>query len=299
MRLDVEYWNGNDWEDHVLRLLQDMHGPENVQPVPAQHKGDCGIDYFCVNKAIVYQCYAPETIDMAERAIKQRDKITADLRLFCDPMKGAPAVVGKTKVKRWILVVPLHDSKDVVSHAMTKADEVQRRGLPHVDDDFQVLVHDKKAFDEVSWQRRSALRSRIQAKVAQVTDREIEELLGSGSTLEGNLRRKLSARMSDPKDLDDAIDAALRASMESGNAMEALRSTAPEAYEEIERLKSERLKRFKLGVVGGTGDRLDMELTDLKDKIVDAVPNLDPGLADTVTFGSVSEWLMRCPLKLD
>jgi hypothetical protein len=60
MHGNIEYWDGNDWEDHVLRLLQDMHGAENVQPVPATHKGDCGIDYFCVNKGIVYQCYACE-----------------------------------------------------------------------------------------------------------------------------------------------------------------------------------------------------------------------------------------------
>lgn len=282
-----------------MRLLQDMHGPENIQPVPAKHKGDCGIDYFCVNKAIVYQCYASEAVDVASRAVKQRDKITTDIGKFCNPAKGAPTVLGKSKVKRWILVVPLHDSKDVVSHAMTKAQEVRAYGLSHVDDDFQILVHDWKAFDGASWERRAAARRRIHATVSEVTDADVLGLMQSDSSLEDNLRRKLSSRLQDGEALDDAVDAALRASMESGNAIEALRSSAPEAYEEIERLKGERLRRLKLGAKAGAGDRLDAELNDLRNRLVEAVPNLDPSLAETVTFGSVSEWLMRCPLRLD
>lgn len=38
MHADTEYWDGDEWENHVLRLLQDMHGAENIQPVPAKHR---------------------------------------------------------------------------------------------------------------------------------------------------------------------------------------------------------------------------------------------------------------------
>lgn len=99
--------------------------------------------------------------------------------------------------------------------------------------------------------------------------------------------------------MDEAVNDALRASMESGNAIEVLRQAAPEAYEQIERLRNERLRRLKFGVGGAGGDRLDAELDDLKAKLIEAVPNLDPALAETVCLGSVSEWLMRCPLRLD
>lgn len=164
MHSDIHYWDDNEWEDYVLRLLQDMHGPENIQPVPAKHKGDCGIDYFCVNKSIVYQCYACETpITVAARAEKQRDKITVDIGKFCDPKRGAQAVLRSHKIKRWILVVPVHDSRDVVAHASRKAEEVRQKNLPHVDIDFEILVHDLTVFDPQSLSRRNALRARIKA----------------------------------------------------------------------------------------------------------------------------------------
>lgn len=78
MPVEIEFWDGNEWEEHVLRLLQDRHGAENVQKVPAKHHGDSGLDYFCLDKRIVYQCYAvEEPIDVAERAKKQKSKIRA------------------------------------------------------------------------------------------------------------------------------------------------------------------------------------------------------------------------------
>ena len=65
---ESEIWDGNDWEAHVLRLLQDQYGAHNFQKVPAKHKGDCGLDYFCLDKLVVYQCYAiVEPVDVAAR----------------------------------------------------------------------------------------------------------------------------------------------------------------------------------------------------------------------------------------
>lgn len=295
-----EYWDGKDWEEFVFRLLQDMHGPENIQPVPAKHKGDCGIDYICVNKSIVYQCYAcEEPVDVATRAEKQRDKITTDIGKLCDPSKGAASVLGARKVKRWILVVPNHDSRDVVAHANKKTEEVRMKGLAHIDAEFQILVHDLAAFDPASISRRNALRARIRPSIEAVTLEQIASLTKADGSLEDNLRKKLATRIPDTVALDEAVNEALRASMESGNAIEALRQIVPEAYEHVERLKAERLRRLRSGARGSGGDRLDAEINDLKAKLMEAVPNLDPGVAESICFGSVSEWLMRCPLRLD
>jgi len=100
MAADVEIWDGSDWEAHVLRLLQDQYGAENVQKVPAKHKGDCGLDHFCLEKRVVYQCYAvEEPIDVARRATKQKSKMTTDIGKFCDPAKGAATIFAAHKIK--------------------------------------------------------------------------------------------------------------------------------------------------------------------------------------------------------
>jgi hypothetical protein len=117
-------------------------------------------------------------------------------------------------------------------------------------------------------------------------------------SLTDNLRTKLGVRVP-ADDLEDAVDDALRVFVQSENAKDALRTIAPEAYEDVIRLISERLRRIKLGSRASGGDRLDAEINGLKDSILASVPNLDPGIAETVAVGAVSEWLMRCPLRLD
>ena len=76
----VQIWNPDDWESFSLSLLQNRHGPLNVQKIPAAHKGDFGIDYYCTKEAVAYQCYAvEEPTDISTRAERQKKKITTDL----------------------------------------------------------------------------------------------------------------------------------------------------------------------------------------------------------------------------
>lgn len=295
-----DIWDGNEWEAHVFHLLQAEYGAHNVQKVPAKHNGDCGLDYFCLNELLVIQCYAlEEPVDVATRADKQKSKITTDIKKFCDPGKGAAAIFKGHKIKRWILSVPLHDSKEVVLHAAKKAAEVRAKNLPYVDENFQILIRDRESFDADTWNRRLMLRRQIKPVVAEPTPADVAAVTDGDRSLEGNLRTKLGVRVLDEGDLEDAVDDALRVFVESENAKEALRSMAPEAYEDVVRLISERLRRIKMGSGTGSGDRLDAEINGLKESILASVPNLYQGTAETLAFGAVSEWLMRCPLRLD
>lgn len=299
--MDIDAWDGNEWEAHVLRLIQDQYGPENVQKVPAKHKGDCGLDYFCLDKLVVYQCYAvEEPVDIAVRATKQKSKITTDIRKFCDTSKGAAMMFDGYKIKRWILAVPTHDSRDVVEHALKKTAEVIKKTLSYVDPGFQILVHDKGDFDQASWDRRVQLRNRIRPLVTVPTTAQVAEMADGNQDLTDNLRKKLGKRFDNDGELDEAIDGALRVFLESQNAVSQLRNFAPDAYEEITRLMAQRLMRLRMGSSGsGNVDRLEVEIDTLKANIIAAVPNLDRGTAETIAFGAVSDWLMRCPLRLD
>ncbi len=301
MTINIDAWDGNEWEAHVLRLIQDQYGPENVQKVPAKHRGDCGLDYFCLDKLVVYQCYAvEEPVDIAMRATKQKSKITTDINKFCDPSKGAAAMFDGYRIRRWILAVPNHDSRDVVQHAMNKTAEVIGKNLAYVDPAFQILVHDKDAFDEASWDRRMQLRKRIRPLVTVPSEAAVAQIADDNPNLTDNLRRKLQNRFDDSGALDDAIDAALRVFLESQNAVSQLRNLAPDAYEDITRLIAQRLRRLGMGTrTSGDVDRLEVEIDSLKGNIIGAVPHLDHGTAETIAFGAVSDWLMRCPLRLD
>lgn len=297
---EPDFWNGDEWEGHVLHLLQAEHGAHNVQKVPAKHLGDCGIDFICLHKQLVYQCYAvQEPVDVAVRADKQKSKISTDIRKFSDLNGGAAAILKNQKIKRWILAVPLHDSKAVVEHAAKKAAEVRAKKLPYVDNDFQIIIQDRETFDADTWNHRMLLRRRIRPVVPEPTDDEVAVISDGNQTLADNLRTKMVKRVSDPGELEDVVDDLLRVFVHSENAKDALRYMAPDAYEDVVRLVSERLRRLRLGSRRLVGDPLDAEIDLLKTAILAAVPNLDPGTADTIALGAVSDWLMRCPLKLD
>jgi hypothetical protein len=122
----IQVWNPDDWEALALSLLQSRHGALNVHKIPAAHKGDLGIDYYCTSEAVAYQCYAVvEPIDIATRAERQKKKITADTKkLIKNNAEVKKLFLGKP-VKHWRLLVPLHDSKDVNLHCASKTTEIQ------------------------------------------------------------------------------------------------------------------------------------------------------------------------------
>lgn len=300
MTTTIETWDGDDWENHVGRLLQDRHGATNVQKVPAKHFGDGGLDYYCTSETVVYQCYAvQEPVDIATRALKQKTKITTDIGKLCKA-DGLAAKLFKSKpVSRWILAVPKHDSQEVNSHAAIKAEEVRSMGLAHIAPDFEILIHDRDDFDEDSWRRRAGLRARLRPVITAATDQDVANIETSSVDLVDNLRRKLAKRTKAADDLEDDVDIALRSFIEYQNALDFLRANAPEAHEEIVALTAQRLKRLKL--VGAKASEsaaniLELELDNLTASFMERVTNLDPDAAQELAFGVVSEWLMRCPL---
>jgi hypothetical protein len=175
----LECWDPNDWEQYVLGLLQDRHGPLNVMKVPARHLGDLGLDYYCLSDRVVYQCYAvQEPCDVADRAQKQKIKITADLNKFCGNKDGKIAeLLGPTKIDRWILVVPLHDSVQVNSHLTQKTGFVTGKQLSYVSNNFEALIHDLQLFDPQSITRRNAARALISLPPLRPTSQEIDACL--------------------------------------------------------------------------------------------------------------------------
>lgn len=136
-----EFWDPNDWEHHVYGLLQDRHGPLNVHKVPARHKGDHGLDYYSLEDRVSYQCYAvQEPCDVADRADKQKAKITTDLKKFCTKKSELSDLFGSVQMTRWVLVVPLHDSSQLNAHATAKTAEVRALRLPYVASNFEVMI---------------------------------------------------------------------------------------------------------------------------------------------------------------
>ncbi|NUR33997.1 MAG: hypothetical protein HOQ30_08300 [Gemmatimonadaceae bacterium] len=296
------YWDPNEWEEYVFGLLQDRHGALNVSKVPARHKGDLGIDFICRAERAVFQCYAvEEPCDVADRARKQQSKSTSDLKKLCANSPNLQRLLGEMKVTRWILTVPLHDSVNVNAHLAEKSAEVRARGLAYIAPDFEADIQDLSAFDNGSVQRRLLQRSVLVVPADRVRSSEIADWLGASEDLVANLRRKLQKRvdLAGPEDLGRALEQAVGLFLERENALDSLRSLAPQLYEDVQTVFARRSRALALTGppdVGTPAGVLRDEVEAMTRELIDEIPNLSKDSAEKLALGTIVEWLLRCPL---
>jgi hypothetical protein len=140
-------WNPDDWESFSLSLLQSRHGPLNIHKIPSTHKGDLGIDFYCASEGVIYQCYAAEEpIDVLTRADRQKKKINTDLKKIVDGKSDISKLFMGVPVRKWVLLVPVHDSKEVNLHCSKKTSELRTQALDHLDTQFEVCIQDQESF---------------------------------------------------------------------------------------------------------------------------------------------------------
>ena len=296
-----EFWDPNDWELHAFGLLQDRHGPTSVMKVPARHKGDFGIDHYCLLDRVVYQCYAvQEPCDVDDRATKQKAKITKDIQKFCVRPEVAALFAG-IKMARWILAVPIHDSAQVNLHLSGKTAQVRALNLPYVAVDFEVLIHDLECFDPASVATRAFHRNQISLLPQPPTAAQVHNWTQASNPLVADLSRKLIKRIGsgDLAKLDAAVQEMVGLFLEKENTLDSLRRDAPNLHEALAAVISRHAAR--LSFYGNPDDAtphhiLRSEVESLTAELKQSIPNFSDGSAQQIALGTIAEWLLRCPL---
>ena len=292
-------WNPDDWEMFALGLLQHRHGVLEVHKVPAKHKGDLGIDYYCTNEAVIYQCYAVgEPVDIAVRADKQKNKITTDLKKMIDGAKEVSKLMLSTPVKKWILLAPVHDSKDVNLHCAKKTTDLRAGKHSHIDPDFEVAIHDQSVFPGAHLGAAMAKLSSLAFRVETPTEAELDAWRSGSPDLILNATKKLSKR-AEPTQLQATVSGSVEVFLQGNALIDALRSSAPDLHEKVVTAIRSRARRLTFaGPQGGPipTNIMITEIEGLTDAIKSAAPSLSNSNAEDIAMGTVSEWIMRCPL---
>jgi hypothetical protein len=295
----VQVWNPDDWEAFALGLLQNRHGALNVHKIPAAHKGDFGIDYYCTKPAVAYQCYAvQEPVDIAVRADRQKRKITTDIgKLIVNASEVSKLFLGNS-VQHWIILAPVHDSKEVNLHCSNKTIEVRNQRHTHLDVSFEIGIHDQTSFAPEVVAAGMAGLSTVVLNVPHPTTEEVGRWEAGSRDLLLNATTKLVKRTGEGK-VQEAVAEAVRSFLHCNATLDALRSGAPDLHERVMGAVSGRRRRLAFaGPQGGPapGAILNTEIESLIAAIKSAAPNLSDGNAEQIAFGTVSEWIMRCPL---
>jgi hypothetical protein len=295
----VQVWSPDDWEAFAHHLLRIRHGALHVHKIPAAHKGDLGIDYYCTEPAVAYQCYSvEEPIDIGVRAERQKKKITTDLGKIVKNTTILNKLFLGNPIKHWILLAPLHDSKDVNLHCSKKTTDLRSKKLAHLDDGFEVGIHDTSCFTEAAVATGISALATVALSVPVPTPEEMDQWTAGSPDLLANANHKLAKRTG-PTEVQRAVALIVKSFLEGEALVDALRTASPDLHERIMEAIASRSRRLEFaGPHGGPspGGILDTEIESLVSAIKAAVPSLSNRNAEQIAYGAVSEWVMRCPL---
>lgn len=299
----VAPWLPKVWETQVKRWLVLRHGGCGFVPIPDQTQGDLGLEGFS-RDGVAYQCYVADGAPSArELYMKQRDKLTKDIGKFIANAGPLLGLLGPTRIHRWVLAVPRVSNKDLLAHAESKAGEVRKKNLPHVDPNrFFVHVETEEAF--------ATERDRLVAMQAAILNLPISpvppERVGEWAASQDEGVKKLDGKVTrilptaEDEQRRELRTAFIREMIARDNLQSEMRGRYPELWEQVEECIATQESGLLIASYASGGAPATV-LQDSMRSFDAALQQRLPGVgADTrarIVRGTVADWLIRCPLK--
>lgn len=296
-------WSEKDWQKYVNELIAVDCSLRDVQfqRVPDKVQGDGGIECFATD-GHAYQAYADQgSVSTADRATKQKKKITEDLGKLDKNRKVLAKVFHPTRLITWTLLVPVLEDKDVVAHARAKGEEIRKLNLPFVDPTFQVLV---KTDDDLPEARRSLAAGgagRVRLLPDTVAEKDVATLEKT-SPLTNGMDKKIKKlpTLGSAAARRDFRRRLLRHHLECDNVLEKLQVKLPEVWERIIASRNENAERLEMTSRLDTtapNQRVKAVMEDYSKELAEIAGVLDPSTRSAIVRGTVARWLLECPLN--
>lgn len=280
------------------RLLAEHHGPSNYQRIPARDRGDLGLEGFSLD-GTVYQCYvADNPLTVGSLHESQQNKIRTDLRKLCENQTRLLKLLGAGFVRRWILVVPRYESVRTVEYCRKRAAEVRALQLPHIAEDFEILVHSDDDFSSARQRLYAVGISGLPMSPVPIDGTAVDIWVGANSELVGILKTKLEGVVR-PNLLDSKVRDLLGAYVAGNDDLDRLLKDYPDVYRAVARARNAREQRLVLATLGISRPEkvLVDELDSLREDLKQHVGAGSDDVATRIALHTLSEWLMRCPLS--
>ncbi|MEU8251375.1 hypothetical protein [Nonomuraea sp. NPDC048916] len=298
-----EQWDGGEWQQHCCKLLGLKHG-EDIQFVPDRVRGDGGLEAYRLDDTIVYQCYAPKdcfTVEAQTNA--QKKKIRDDIRKLVDNPLDTVALLGSGyMVRRWVLLTPEYDDKELVKYAREKSEKVRENPRPkwcHAT--FEIVMHTDRtlfAVEMAALYREPAGTIRLQIQEPHHGDLSVH--------VEPNITDSLTKKLlvdpsfaTDTEYLAGYRDETLFDYIYGKNYLEQLQDRYPLAYETVSRRANATYRKLYRRLAAGNGGASDIEaLTqELADGFINDIPVLDRVACQQLAQHYVAAWWITCPLR--
>lgn len=294
-------WDGIAWQRHAHILVQMRHGASNVQRVPDKVNGDAGLEFFTLDGCL-YQCFAPEdpgNTPKTSSAMKQ--KATRDLPKLKEYEDTLAKLLCGLKCSRWILFCPVLDDKAVIAHVRAKGAEVAALGLSFLSADFEALVQSQDDFTAEATKLRE-LPIGPDLLIAQPSEEEItaQEFTDLVVTLDGKLSRAYPLVTESKR--TKIRRTYVKNHIKGGNTLASLKSEHPMLWERAwQTISAEESRLEMLGAAGeaAPAERLQESLSRIEEGLRKDLPHVAHSTLTAISAGTLSDWLMRCPLDFD
>ncbi|MCS0016380.1 hypothetical protein NB596_20895 [Vibrio parahaemolyticus] len=292
-------WFPDEWESHANDLLKERYSSANYIPIPDHDKGDGGIEGFSLD-GHAYQMYCPEEVENVSKLYeKQRNKMTRDIGKFITNADKMSGFFGDLKIKRWILVVPSHKTKDLVAHATKKTLEVKAANLDYVDNnDFRVLIWDRSEFKKEETMLLQAGYATLKLNISDIEEHHVASFIEDTSTeFMSNLTTKLSKLNSTPSVVANGKGLLTRKAIMSQNMLTELKEDYPEFHKAITSTKDKRAEEIFIEALDSSPESQSIayQKNVLRKKLENSAKLHEDNL-DTIALGTVADWLMNCTL---
>lgn len=291
-------WDGTEWQSYARSLINLRHGAVNVQPVPDQVCGDAGIECFTMD-GCAYQCYAPEEVSDTKKASNaMKSKASRDLKKLQTNEVIFKRLLQGIKLKRWILFCPFLDNKDVVGFTRERAAEIARLNLSILSPHFEAIVHCQDDFaDQIAILRQKPINP---ATTVRVESESQAPTIGNGE-LAHAVADKLGRAYPEygPERIMELAAGYISAHALSQATLEKLRNEYPLLWETAQTcISSEEQHLVLLGAKGlAPTEQLHSSVEKIQDSMKRDMPDLAAGTITAISLGTLSDWLIRCPLN--
>lgn len=292
-------WDSEDWERFARRLVQGRHGAQNVQTVPDTVRGDAGIEYFTTD-GCCYQSYAPEqSSDTKKAASAMKRKASRDLSKLRENESTIAGLLGAQKLTRWILLCPFLDDKSVISHIRTKASSLAISDLSFVGGEFHPLVQSQHDFEtelQVLRARSLGIPIDVQDPSDERTSIHNEEL---GTQIDAKLMRGFPALRSERR--RELVWNHVRAHLMCADTLDQLKQEYPDIWESYRRAL--KIEEVRLETAGPSSQEASAQISQERERLEFqlsiVLPSLDRMAITALASGTVSTWLIECPLDFE
>lgn len=302
-RTKYKEFDGNSWEEFCQQCLKIKY-KEDYQEIPAFFNGDLGIEGF-TRDGLVFQCYCPsENYEQKELYEHQRAKITKDLKKLETNKKALKETLDKVKIKKWIFLTPEYKNKELLSHCMTKKNEILKTKLEILDEDFDVLIQTIDFFGNELSIVLNNCDNKIFVRNEELNEKNINQWKMSNIKNIENVKRKINVLGSQKREKEKWIQKNINKTIEDFLLGEIILSELGKNFNQ----NYEKLLRFKNSVEKEIENICDDEDLSNKIKYESIAEKLEVMLKDQfenefelstildLKRRILSEWIMNCPI---